>query len=205
MKSKQTETKFASVLRLARHLFTCRMFGSVFLGLILMSGSAWAATSAIEGIVKDSKGQVVSGANVQIEASGGSSWNKLVKTNAKGHYVYNGLKMGTYRVSLLVNGSVKASINNVKTRLGDPTKLNFDLKGPTSSQASAPAKKKATHMVYVPSETGSHIGGRWVEVDDNGNADTTGAQNVEKVRGDALREIQSNSSAVLHPNGGSGN
>jgi Carboxypeptidase regulatory-like domain len=205
MKSKHTETKFTSALRMARPLFTSRMFGSVLLGLVLLSGSAWAATSAIEGIVKDPKGQVISGANVRIEASGGSSWSKVVKTDAKGHYVYNGLDVGTYRVSLLVNGSVKASINNVKTKLGDPTKLNFDLKGPTSSQASAPAKRKATHMVYVPSETGSHIGGRWVEVDDNGTADTTGADNVEKVSGNALRKIQGNSSAVLHPNGGSGN
>src|SRR6266705_1553095 len=100
MKSKQTETKFASVLRLARHLFTSRMFGSVFLGLILMSGSAWAATSAIEGIVKD-------------------------------------------------------SINNVKTKLGDPTKLNFALKVSATSLALPSARKKATHMVWMPSETGT--------------------------------------------------
>ncbi len=205
MKNKRTETKFKPALSVARHLFTSHMLGSVLLGLVLMSGSAWAATSAIEGVVKDPKAQVISGAEVRIEATGGSSWSKVVKTDAKGHYAYNGLGAGTYRVSLLVNGSVKASINNVKTKLGDPTKLNFDLKTATSSQASAPAKRKPTHMVYVPSETGSNIGGRWVEVDDNGNAGATGTDNLKKLSGDALRKIQSNSSAVLHPNGGSGN
>jgi hypothetical protein len=204
MKNKLTETKFKSALGVARHLISPRTFGSALLGLVLMNGSAWAAPSAIEGIVKDPKGQVISGANLRIEAAGGSSWSKVIKTDAKGHYAYNGLEVGTYRVSLLVNGSVKASINNVKTKLGDPTKLNFDLKATTSSQASAPAKKKATHMVYVPEETGSHIGGRWVEVDDNGAADTAGRDNLKKVNGNALRQIQSNSSTVL-PKAGSGN
>ena len=202
MKNKRTETKSKSALRGARHLFTSPMFGSVVISLVLMSANAWGAPSAIEGTVKDPKGQAISGADVRIEASGG--WNKVVKTDAKGHYVYNGLDMGTYRVSLLVNGSIKASINDVKTRLGDPTTLNFDLRASTRSQASAPAKKKATHMVYMPMETGSNIGGRWVEVDDNGTADTAGRDNLKKVNGNALRQIQSNSSAVLHP-AGSGN
>src|SRR6266568_8367388 len=120
MKNKRTETKFKPALSVARHLFTSHMLGSVLLGLVLMSGSAWAATSAIEGVVKDPKAQVISGADVRIEATGGSSWSKVVKTDAKGHYVYNGLDVGTYRVSLLVNSSVKASINNVKTQLGAP-------------------------------------------------------------------------------------
>src|SRR6266487_738063 len=204
MKNKRTETKFKSAFRVAHHLSTSRMFGSAVISLVLMSANAWAAPSAIEGTVKDPKGQPISGAQVRIDASGGSSWNKVVKTDVKGHYIYNGLEVATYRVSLLVNGSVKASINNVKTQLGDPTTLNFDLKASTRSQASAPAKKKATQMVYVPSETGSHIGGRWVEVDDNGTADTAGRDNLKKVNGNALRQIQSNSSVVLHP-AGSGN
>ena len=195
MKNKLTGTKFKPTLCAARNLITSRLFGSIVISLVLMSRNAWAAPSAIEGIVKDLKGRVISGADVRIEASGGSSWNKVVKTDAKGHYVYNGLEVGTYRVTLLVNGSVKASINNVKTKLGDPTKLNFDLKATTSSRASAPAKKKAKHLVWMPANTGTHIGGSWVEVDDNGTADTTGADNVEKVSGDALRRAQSNSNA----------
>lgn len=171
-----------------------KMLRSALIALVLLSGSALVAASAIEGIIKDLKGRVIIGAEVRIEISGGSSWRKVVKTDVRGHYVCNGLEIGTYRVSFIVNRSVKASINNVKTKAGGPTKLNFEMY--RSSPASAPAKKKATHMVWVPSETGSHIGGRWVEVDDNGNADITGAQNVQKVSGDALREIQSNSSVV---------
>jgi hypothetical protein len=172
------------------------MFRVAVLALVFLSGKVLAVPSAIEGIAKDSKGQVISGAEIWIEATGGSSWKNIIKTDAKGYYVYNRLGVGTYRVSLIVNGSVKASINNVQTKNGEATKLNFQLKASVKSQALAPMKRKPTHMVWVPSETGSHIRGRWVEVDDTGNADTIGAQNVQRVSGDALREIQSNSSVV---------
>jgi hypothetical protein len=193
MENKQTETKFASVLRLALHLFISRKFGFALIGLVLTSVSTWAAPSAIEGTVRDPGGKAIGRANVRIETSGGSSWNKVVKTDANGHYVYNGLDVGIYRVSLLVNGSVKASINNVKTKPGKPTKLNFDLT--TSSPASAQAKKKPTHMVWMPAETGSHLGGHWVE---DGTPDITGTDNVQKAGNELVRRIQSNSGAALN-------
>ena len=43
--------------------------------------------------MKDLKGQVISGADLRVEATGGSSWNKVVKTDAKGHYLYNSLEV----------------------------------------------------------------------------------------------------------------
>ena len=199
MKNKPTETKFKSARRGTLLLFTTRIFGSALLGLVLTSASTWAAPSAIEGIVRDPSGKAIGGANVRIETTGGSSWRKVVKTDTKGHYVYNGLDVGTYRVSLLVNGSVKASINNVKTKLGKPTKLNFDLTTTISSPASAQAKKKPTHMVWMPEETGSHLGGRWV---DDGTPDITGADNVQRAGNNLLRRIQSNSGAALNVNPG---
>jgi hypothetical protein len=55
-------------------------------------------------------------------------------------------------------------------------------------QTTGPAKK---HMVWVPGETGTLIGGgRWVIVDENGNpVDTAGASNVQKMGGSALQNI----------------
>jgi hypothetical protein len=196
MNNKQTETH--AVLHFARHLFTSRASGCVLLGLALASGPAWAGTAAIEGTVKDPKGKMISGAEVRIEASGGSSWNRSVKTDAKGHYVYKGLEVGSYRVTLLLNGSVKASINNAKIKLGEPTQLNFELKSTSISQASGSAKK-AKHMVWMPATTGSHIGGGWVEVDDNGTADTAGASNLDKVSGKALEPLASQATSATWP------
>jgi hypothetical protein len=50
------------------------------------------------------------------------------------------------------------------------------------------AAKKHAQMVWIPSDINTRIGGgRWVEVDDNGNiVDNTGFNNVEKVRRPAV-------------------
>jgi hypothetical protein len=68
MKKSLTKTKFKSALRVARHLITSRLFGSVLISLVLMSGNAWAGTPALEGIVKDATGRPIKGADVRIEA-----------------------------------------------------------------------------------------------------------------------------------------
>jgi hypothetical protein len=161
-----------------------------FVGLFFCIASAWAGSSAIQGVVKDAKGQAIKGADVRIESKDGSKLFNTVKTDANGRYVSNGLAADVYRVTLVVNGAVKASITNTKTKAGQPTQLNFDLKPVAASQASAGAKK-GKHMVWMPPSTGSHTGGRWVEVDDTGTADP-GALNVKKANAEQLqRQSQS--------------
>ena len=128
---------------------------------------------ALEGIVKDAKGQPIKAAQVRVE---GKNFAKTVTTDTKGHYVCDGLATGgSYKVTLLVNGSVKASILNTKIQSGNPTQLSFNLR-----------KEKGSanrHMVWVPAETGTHIGstdGHWVEVDDNGQV--VGNDNPEIIK-----------------------
>jgi len=152
-------------------------------GSLLVTFTGWAAgASALEGIVKDPTGRPIKGADVRIEAKNSS---KIVKTDANGHYVADGLVVGAYKVTLLVNGQVKATILDAKTQAGKATQLNFGLTGKTASA------KKHTHMVWVPPDLSTHIGGRWVEVDENGNiVDNTGFNNVEKTRGPAVQEMQ---------------
>ena len=162
--------------------------GAGFIGFVLSVATAWAGPSAIQGVVKDAKGQAIKGADVRIESRDGKKLFQTVKTDGKGHYVSNGLAAGVYRVTLMVNGAVKASITNTQTKADQRTQLNFDLKPGSASQASAPAKS-GKHMVWVPSTTGSHIGGRWVEVDEKGNADA-GALNVKRGSAEALRQEQ---------------
>ena len=138
-------------------------------------------TSALEGVVKDPTGRPIKGADVRIEAK---NFSKIAKTDASGHYISSGLAVGTYKVTLVVNGSVKASIPNAKTQLGKPTRLNFNLAAQVASAT------KHTHSVWCPNETGTLIGGtgRWIDVDDNGNIvsntgvkSTTGFSSLEKV------------------------
>jgi Carboxypeptidase regulatory-like domain len=163
----------------------------VFVGLVLSVATAWAGSAAIQGVVKDAKGQAIKGADVRIESKDGSKLFKTVKTDANGRYVSDGLAVGVYRVTLAVNGAVKASITNTKTKADQPTQLNFDLKPVAASQASAGAKK-GKHMVWMPPSTGTHTGGRWVEVDDTGSTGA-GALNVKRGSAEALRQQQLNS------------
>jgi Carboxypeptidase regulatory-like domain len=137
-------------------------------------------TSALEGAVKDPTGRPIKGADVRIEAK---NFSKIAKTDASGHYISSGLAVGTYKVTVVTNGSVKASILNAKAQLGKTTQLNFDLTAQTASAT------RHIHSVWCPNETGTLIGGtgRWIDVDDNGNIvsntgvnRTTGFSSVEK-------------------------
>jgi hypothetical protein len=160
------------------------------IGFVLSIATAWPGTSSIQGTVKDAKGQAIKSADVRIESRDGKTLFKTVKTDGKGRYVSDGLAAGEYRVSLVVNGAVKASIMNTKTKANQPTQLNFDLKPASASASKANAgTKSGKHMVWVPATTGSHVGGRWVEVDGGGSADSD-ALNVKRGSAEALHRTQ---------------
>lgn len=143
------------------------------------SFSATAGTS-VEGVVKDPTGGPIKAADVRIEAQ---NLSKVVRTDATGHYICDGLGVGSYKVTLLVNGQVKASILDAETQAGKATRLNFTLTGKMVSTS------KNTHLVYVRPSVDTGIGSRWVELDENGNIVGTtglGASNVETIRGAAV-------------------
>ena len=104
-------------------------------GLVLFQGGAWAQISAIEGDVKAADGQPVKGAAILIERKDMKGTYKGAKTDKKGHYIYNGLPLGTYKVSLLIDNNPVDSVDNVRTRLGDPTPVNFDMKKAEADKA----------------------------------------------------------------------
>jgi 5-hydroxyisourate hydrolase-like protein (transthyretin family) len=169
-----------------------------FVGLFFCVATTWAGPASIQGIVKDAKGHPIKGADVRIESKDGSKLLKTVKTDANGRYISDGLSAGVYRVTLVVNGAVKASIMNTKTMVDQPTQLNFDLKPLPAAQANIVAKK-GKHMVWVPATTGSHIGGSWVEVDDTGSS-AAGALNLQ--RGSAQTQQQWQRQAQPRGSGG---
>jgi hypothetical protein len=136
-----------------------------FVGVMLFVGSTLAASSVLEGIVKDAKGHPIEGADIRIEATNVERLATTVKTDANGRYILQGLPAGTYRVTLLVNGAVKTCINNTTLSPGESTQLNFDL----THGRTAVTLKKGKHWVWVSAFTGSRLPGRWVEVDDSGS------------------------------------
>src|SRR6266542_2428631 len=98
------------------------------IGFLLCAATAWAGPASIQGVVKDAKGQPIKGADVRVESRDGKQLFNTVKTDSKGRYISQGLQPGVYRVTLMVNGAVKASIMNTQTNANQPTQLNFDFK-----------------------------------------------------------------------------
>ena len=158
-----------------------------FVGLMLFVASAWAASSVLEGIVKDAKGHPIEGADIRIETKNGGKLLTTVKTDVSGRYILEGLPPGNYRVTLAVNGAVKTSINNTTIESDAPTQLNFDLGAAPASRASVTVKK-GRHWIWVPAFTGSRLPGHWVELNDSGSwAGEASSFNVVRVSGEELQ------------------
>jgi tetratricopeptide (TPR) repeat protein len=100
---------------------------------LFLAGGAWAQTTAIEGDLKDEDGKPLFGTKkdgrvvVKIERKDIKGNYEVKVTDKKGHYFHAGLPLGMYKVSVVVDGKVVDSVDNVRPRLGDPTAINFDL------------------------------------------------------------------------------
>jgi hypothetical protein len=161
-----------------------RLVAIGFVSFCLML-KAHAGDTGLSGIVKDTKGQPLSGAEIRIQ---GSDANKIGKvyTKADGRYSYAALEAGTYQVTLLINGETKASIRNVGTKAGENQSLNFELVKPSAARPYAQGK----HYVWVPTQTGTHLGD-WMEVEGDGKGMPVGMQERLNNQGNALaRSIQ---------------
>src|SRR5712692_11542611 len=87
------------------------LFASCFL---MFTGASWAQFTAIEGDVKGPDGKPLVGAQILIEREDMKGTYKGAKTDKKGHYIYNGLPIGTYTVSVIVDGKTADTVNKVR-------------------------------------------------------------------------------------------
>ena len=69
--------------------------------------------------------------------------NYKCNTNKKGHYFYNGLPLGTYNIAVEVDGKEVDGVNGVRTKLGDPTPVNFDLQKIAKQRAAQNSQMQA--------------------------------------------------------------
>lgn len=114
-------------------------FITAAIGFFLMAGPSLAQITAIEGDVKGPDGQLIKGAQLLIEREDMKGTYKGAKTDKKGHYIYNGLPLGTYTVSVMVDGQKRDEVQHVRTHLGDPVAVNFDLQAAAERQKAAQA------------------------------------------------------------------
>jgi Carboxypeptidase regulatory-like domain len=142
------------------------------------SPSAPAEIAGIQGEVRGMDGRPLQGAEVRIERKDKNGAPVTIQTNAKGSYASSTLPPGTYKISVVENGTVKSNVT-IKTA-GSTARVDFNLK---------PSRGKGvTHYVLVSGGIGSHIGPRWVEVDENGTP-IAGSLNAETKSGELEREM----------------
>jgi tetratricopeptide (TPR) repeat protein len=96
-------------------------------GMALFALASFAQITGLEGVVKGTDGKVVQGAEVRIHRTDIKGDYKC-KTDKKGHYIYNGLPIGTYDISLWIEGKQVDQLKGVKTSPGDPQVHDFDEK-----------------------------------------------------------------------------
>jgi hypothetical protein len=168
-----------------------------FIGVMLFVASASPASFVLQGIVKDANGHPIQGADIRIEATKTGGLLKTVKTNVNGRYSLEGLAAGNYRVTLVVNGAVKASINNTTLEPDRSTQLNFELKQ-TRAYVTV---TKGKHRVWIPAFTGSRLPGRWVEVDDSGGWSAANAttNHIVRVSGEELQRVVHSMNPAIAP------
>lgn len=115
---------------------------------LLVAGAMMAQTSQIEGKVTGEDGQPLKDALIKIERQD-IKGNYKVKTRKKGDYLHAGLPLGVYNVSVEVGGQTVDSVNNVKTRLGEPTVVDFNLQ---ELKAKRQAQEKAAETGTLTEE-----------------------------------------------------
>lgn len=123
---------------------TLKTLAAAVFAVALFSVPSFAQVTGVEGDVKAADGSPLVGAVVHFERTD-IKGNYTVKTNKKGHYGHYGLPLGTYTVTLEVEGKVVDSVKGFRTRLGDPTQLPFNMK----------AQAKAQQEVQKAAETGT--------------------------------------------------
>jgi hypothetical protein len=136
-----------------------------------------ATPSSLQGDVRGTDGRPVASAQVRIERKDKMSPIITTTTDSRGHYATAELSIGLYRINVVTDRGERSGVD-IRTA-ERAARVDFDL---------APkAGKKVKHYVWMSANTGSHIGGRWVEVADS--SAVAGTWNVDRQSAELAREL----------------
>jgi len=160
-----------------KFLLVTLTFGSTFLLLHTAFGQKATLQAEVTGV----DGRPSKAAQVRIERQDKKTAPLVVAGDKRGHLAAMNLEAGTYKLTATVEGGIQSS-QIVKVQANKPSLVTFDM-----SKTAAVTTKKKKRLVWVPAETGTHLGGRWVEVGDD-TSSTKSGQNVDKMNGNSLEK-----------------
>ncbi len=99
----------------------------LILTVLLAGATAYAQEGGVTGKVTGEDGKPLAGYVVQFDRSDGIKWSSHVKTNKKGEFVYIGLQIGQYRLTLMDANNKPIDTQNTAVKSGDQVEVNFDL------------------------------------------------------------------------------
>jgi tetratricopeptide (TPR) repeat protein len=111
-------------------------------GVLCVAALSFAQITAIEGDVKGPDGKPAVKVVVKITRTD-IKGNYKCTTDKKGHYFYNGLPLGTYNIAVEIDGKDVDGVNGVRSKLGDPTPINFDLQKSEQERSAQTARATA--------------------------------------------------------------
>ena len=114
--------------RINKHL-ACSVMLVAALGLLTVfsaSVNAQTVTGTVQGVVSDSKGAVIAGAEVTVR-NVETGQTRTTKTNADGYYVATFLPLGTYNISAAASGFTTVTQENIEIALNQTRDLNIVL------------------------------------------------------------------------------
>jgi tetratricopeptide (TPR) repeat protein len=103
-------------------------------GLVMFAASALAQITTLEGTVTGVDGKPIQGAIVKIHRTD-IKWDAQLKTDKHGHYIHTGVPLGTFDVSVIVDGKEADVVHNVKPKMGDHPPTDFDLRKSTAANS----------------------------------------------------------------------
>ena len=121
-------------------------------GLLFCALTSYAQITSLEGYVKGTDGKPLEKAVIAIDRTDiKGHWT--CKTDKKGHYIYTGLQMGTYTITLMVDGKEVDSVKGIRTHPGDPIPNSFDLsKMVQNQQETRNLQQQALATGQIPKE-----------------------------------------------------
>jgi hypothetical protein len=163
-----------------------RLIALIFSLFYLLLSPAFGQKATIEADVIGVDGGRAKGANVRIE--GQKMTPVFAKTDSRGHLTARNLDAGTYKLTATVEGGIQLS-QIVKTQANKTAIAVMDMR-----KTPAIAEKSKKRYVWVQGETGSRLGGHWVEAKSDEtasvkrrNTDTLSGRDLDKLQRSVLK------------------